>query len=388
MLDFSPLSRNTIELVRVTLNSHTSFRNKDHPSKGRNLRSFSLFFSMIYENCVILCLLCFLAIQAECLEFYNRTVTTHQNYCQLPAAAAATSQITFQTCLQCFINGPTASFEHVAIPKRCSPLTDLHCVELRFPDTLTFHAFIKMHSNPINRLFDRHRRSATYVHNVLLIYVTNDSSDGITRSTIQPLESLVNRAFHDLRLIMMNRGNRTTLRIDPDIWSVTFRTLQLHIHCSHTIGWNSVEYMPRKASTPFIDSIQCQPPNQPMISTAMNSTSTKPAGKSSRRSWSSHPFECTSSLGNDSFDVTLPPRRKRSKWILMISLVASGCLLVCLLLACYLSIFYDRDDDRETKQRRYSSPWNLSDSTSNRCKNSSFWICHSSLLECMFSKEI
>ena len=379
----------------------------------KEICALSIFFPMIYENGLILYLFCIWTIQAECLEFSQETVHVHENFCRL----AAQNSIRFRTCLQCFINGPTVSFQHVNITKRCSPLSGLRCVELRFQSTETFLAFINLHSNTVNRLFDQRAKPATAVHNALWIYIAYDSLDEITRSTIEPLERIVDRSFQDLRLTMGNRGNRTTLAIDPDLQSVTFRVLKLSIYCSDTVGWNSIDYIPRNSRTTATDFIHCQLSTQPMFSTTGQSwqvpstrrssanrerTTQHPSftaerssrGKFRSKSTSAKPFSSsdtasyllTSKVGNSSFHVTRPTLRKRSKWILSISLAACGCLLVCLLLACYLSIFCGRDEDAATKRRRFSSPWSLTDTSSNmgdlvsnRWRISSFWMCHRSV---------
>ncbi|CAF3994307.1 unnamed protein product [Rotaria magnacalcarata] len=165
--------------------------------------------------------------------------------------------------------------EKVSITNQCSPVVKLQCVELYFNDTQTFLHFSHHYSDIINKLFDENMSTNTSMDNALFIHIAYDSLDVFSLKTIESLEKIRHRKFHDLGLVMRNRINQTTLFIHSDVQNSTFRVIQVYIDCGDQQGWNTYYYVRKTSNEKRSDYIKCETSTSTSVITEPRTISTR-----------------------------------------------------------------------------------------------------------------
>ncbi|CAF3591849.1 unnamed protein product [Rotaria sp. Silwood1] len=257
-----------------------------------------ILFSNIHENCLI-------------LKHHNKN-NNSINQCELHQF----NHQGYSKCLRCYINQPMISLENITIKLKCSPISDLHCIDLYFNNTQTYKNFSLQNINLINKLFDKDHYNHSQERNSLNIHIKYDILTELSFDTFQSFDNLKNRNYHGLQFQLNNHHDQLTLKINRNIQKMTLYALQITIYCGSK-GLYQYNYVPGHRSLLPIESLACKISTTvfPIISTEM-----------------------TNITFNTVLLSTISTKNIRYKLVVFFSLVGSGSFIFCCILVACLFI--------------------------------------------------
>ncbi len=234
-------------------------------------------------------------------------------------------------CLRCHLNRLIPSSNAIELEKNCTPIPDNHCVDLHFNTTELFKNFFERYSVLINSLFVDQGIKHVGISNTLYIHIEYDTLNTFSFDTFRLLDEVKNRKYHVLSFELKNRDNRLTLPLNTDINNMKLSTLQINIRCGSK-GLYQYHHISDDRRQPLPNSLTCEIPTTTTI--RMNST------------------------------TTTTTRKNRSQVILIFTLIGSGSLIPCLILACCLFILCKQNYEKKAfdNQRRESFTSSSTDS--------------------------
>jgi hypothetical protein len=266
-------------------------------------------------------LIFFSDIHGICLIFPNQRTEIYMNNCALIRSDAEG----YKQCLRCHLRRTVPLSNVIILDRNCSPIPDNHCVDLHFNTTVLFKNFFQQYSDLINKLFVDQDNKHIGIPNTLYIHIEYDTLDVFSFDTFRSLDQIKNRKYHVVSFELKNRENQLTLPLNHDINNMTLLTLQINIYCGLQ-GLYQYHYISDHRRQPLADSLKCEIPTTTMV--LLTTTST---------------------------------RKNRSRVIIMFTLIGSGSLIPCLILACCLFILCKRNHETN-HQRRESFASSIDDS--------------------------
>ncbi|CAF3059560.1 unnamed protein product [Rotaria sp. Silwood2] len=271
-------------------------------------------------------------IHGHCLILNHHDKNSNINQCEL-------HQFNYQgysQCLRCYINAPKISLENITLKLKCSPILDLHCIDLYFNDTQSYEKFSLENINLINKLFDKHQYTRSEKQNSLNIHIKYDILYELSFDTFRSFDDVKNRSYHGLQFELNNHHNQLTLKINHDIQKMTLYGLQITIYCGFK-GLYQYYYVPGSARISPVESLTCEIP-----------TTTSPITSS-----------IFTEITNLTFSTirlsTASTKHVRYKLVTFFSLVGSGSFIFCCILTGCLYILckqsnrkYDINIERRT----------------------------------------
>ena len=286
-------------------------------------------FLMKYILCSFLIGVVFVSTtDALCLNFPQAQVHNNSNHCEMEFSNTSL----FEKCLRCYLEHP--GIDSITLDDDCSPVANLACVEIYFNDTESMQTFGHRYSSLINRMFRRHDPTPTQVRNTLIIHVAHDTLEELTYDLFRSFDALVNRSYQVLGLTLNNRGDRLTLRINPDVNNINVSSMQLNIYCGDK-GLYQYNHVLASSKHRIRSELKCEIPPP-------RTRSPDPERRTSSERVSSTVVPSTTvAMDQDS------PEKKRQRRVILISCFASiGSLLPCLLLAyCFYLCYRRRAED-------------------------------------------
>ncbi|CAF4239660.1 unnamed protein product [Rotaria sordida] len=194
-------------------------------------------------------------IHGHCLIFNHHDKNDSINQCELHQS----NHYGYSQCLRCYMNEPMISLENITIELQCSPILNLHCIDLYFNDTQSYENFSLQNIDFINKLFDKNHDIRPEERNSLSIHIKYDILDKLSFDTFRLFNNVKNRNYHGLQFELNNRHDQLTLKINRDIQNMTLYALQISIYCGFK-GLYQYNYVPGSERLLPVESLTCEIP--------------------------------------------------------------------------------------------------------------------------------
>lgn len=243
----------------------------------------------------------FSSTNGSCLLFHDEL---HQNNCSL----IQSNRENERWCFRCYIYTISMEKNAIQLNESCSPIPNNHCVDFHFNTTELFQAFSQQYADLTNRLFASENKFYAEKTNSLHFHIKYDTHHSFSFDIFRNFDQINNRQYQSISFELKNRLNQITLPLNDDLQNTTLHTLQINIYCGSK-GLYQYNYMRRS----LLKSLTCEIPTTSMMSTTITS----------------HSSSSTT-------------RKNVYRSILFYSLIGSGSLIPCLIIACCLYILCER----------------------------------------------
>ncbi|CAF1054658.1 unnamed protein product [Rotaria sordida] len=270
-------------------------------------------------------------IHGHCLIFNYHDKNDSINQCELHQS----NHYGYSQCLRCYMNEPMISLENITIELQCSPILNLHCIDLYFNDTQSYENFSLQNIDFINKLFDKNHDIRPEERNSLSIHIKYDILDKLSFDTFRSFNNVKNRNYHGLQFELNNRHDQLTLKINRDIQNMTLYALQISIYCGFK-GLYQYNYVPGSERLLPVESLTCEIPI----------------------TFSTKTSNMFTYMTNVTFSTillsTISTKNIRNKLVVFLSLIGSGSFIFCCIFVSCLYILCKRNNqkyDRNIEQR-------------------------------------